>query len=298
MVSLSSIAPTDDSVLTEVTPKTLSNKSPAIVYHKGCLDGFGGAFAFYLKYGFDVEYFQGVYQDFDITPLYGREVYFVDFSVSLYDVETLLQHGCKITLLDHHKTAIEALGGMDHPNFIDLATTERSGCILAWEYCFPSKSIPDLFLHIEDRDLWKFEMDGTKEITTALYSLPMTFQSWSQEAFQISKLKDIGHHILGVQAKNIGAILGTSRRSIILHGINVPLINCPHMFVSELSDRVLNEHPWPFVVTYYDTISSRKYSLRSRGDFDVSTIAREFGGGGHPSAAGFSVPRDNELARI
>jgi len=30
-------------------------------------------------------------------------------------------------------------------------------------------------------------------------------------------------------------------------------------------------------------------ALRSRGDFDVSAVARQFGGGGHKAAAGFSV---------
>lgn len=32
-----------------------------------------------------------------------------------------------------------------------------------------------------------------------------------------------------------------------------------------------------------------QYSLRSRGDFDVSAIAKKFGGGGHKNAAGFNV---------
>jgi nanoRNase/pAp phosphatase (c-di-AMP/oligoRNAs hydrolase) len=31
-------------------------------------------------------------------------------------------------------------------------------------------------------------------------------------------------------------------------------------------------------------------SLRSNGDYDVSAIAKVFGGGGHKNAAGFEVP--------
>ena len=42
-----------------------------------------------------------------------------------------------------------------------------------------------------------------------------------------------------------------------------------------------------FSMTYYDDKSYRRWSLRSRGDFDVSVIAEERGGGGHASAAGF-----------
>jgi len=32
-----------------------------------------------------------------------------------------------------------------------------------------------------------------------------------------------------------------------------------------------------------------QYNLRSRGDFDVSEVAKQFGGGGHAGAAGFTV---------
>ena len=35
-----------------------------------------------------------------------------------------------------------------------------------------------------------------------------------------------------------------------------------------------------------------KCSLRSNGGYDVSTIAKVFGGGGHRNAAGFEVPID------
>jgi nanoRNase/pAp phosphatase (c-di-AMP/oligoRNAs hydrolase) len=33
------------------------------------------------------------------------------------------------------------------------------------------------------------------------------------------------------------------------------------------------------------------WSLRSRNGFDVSAVARSFGGGGHAAAAGFKRPR-------
>ena len=299
MENFSNTAQMGGSVHMGSTLKTLSSKSPAIVYHKGCLDGFGGAYVFYLKYGLTVEYFQGVYQEFDITPLFGREVYFVDFSVSADDIAILLSKGCKITVLDHHRTAIEALSGIQHPNFINKCDMQRSGCILAWQHCFPGKSIPGVFLHIEDRDLWKFSIEGTREVTSALYSLRMNFQTWSEEAFQISKLKEIGVHLLRQQENSIRSILAASTRSIRIHGIDTTLVNCPHMFTSELSNLILEEDKEIlYIVTYYDTRSSRKFSLRSRGDFDVSKIAQEFGGGGHPAAAGFSVSREHPLARI
>jgi nanoRNase/pAp phosphatase (c-di-AMP/oligoRNAs hydrolase) len=38
-----------------------------------------------------------------------------------------------------------------------------------------------------------------------------------------------------------------------------------------------------------------KCSLRSNGDYDVSAIAKAFGGGGHRNAAGFQVPVETLL---
>lgn len=41
-----------------------------------------------------------------------------------------------------------------------------------------------------------------------------------------------------------------------------------------------------------------KASLRSKGDIDVSLLARDFGGGGHKNAAGYRITGDFEKARL
>ncbi len=41
--------------------------------------------------------------------------------------------------------------------------------------------------------------------------------------------------------------------------------------------------------------SSYKFSLRSRGAIDVEQVARKFGGGGHPNAAGFTANGDRKV---
>lgn len=57
----------------------------------------------------------------------------------------------------------------------------------------------------------------------------------------------------------------------------------------------------PFSASYCDRgDGKRSYSLRSLGDFDVSAVARMFGGGGHRNAAGFVVdlPADSSGAMM
>lgn len=53
----------------------------------------------------------------------------------------------------------------------------------------------------------------------------------------------------------------------------------------------------PFAACYWDTPTHRIFSLRSSDTgMDVSTIAKQYGGGGHVHAAGFRVNRDSILA--
>ena len=59
---------------------------------------------------------------------------------------------------------------------------------------------------------------------------------------------------------------------------------------SEIGEYLINTYPEsPFAAIYFDVSSTvRKWSLRSRSNgFDVSRLAKQFGGG-HPGAAGFS----------
>jgi nanoRNase/pAp phosphatase (c-di-AMP/oligoRNAs hydrolase) len=49
-----------------------------------------------------------------------------------------------------------------------------------------------------------------------------------------------------------------------------------------------------FSATYYDISDARVFSLRSSKDgIDVSKVAVQYGGGGHPHAAGFKVKKPN-----
>jgi nanoRNase/pAp phosphatase (c-di-AMP/oligoRNAs hydrolase) len=61
--------------------------------------------------------------------------------------------------------------------------------------------------------------------------------------------------------------------------------------VSELVGRLADGHP--FAASWFQRTDGKfVYSLRVRdGDFDVSEFAKQFGGGGHAKAAGFTVDR-------
>ena len=60
---------------------------------------------------------------------------------------------------------------------------------------------------------------------------------------------------------------------------------------SEVGHELLQRYPEaPFAAIYFDTADGkRKWSLRGRGNVDVSALAKQFGGGGHHNAAGFTT---------
>ena len=76
----------------------------------------------------------------------------------------------------------------------------------------------------------------------------------------------------------------------------MPTINLPYMNCSDHVNRLLLES-WPdlgaqVAAGYFRRGDGKwQFSLRSTAPFDCSEIAKRFGGGGHPQAAGFTVDR-------
>lgn len=69
----------------------------------------------------------------------------------------------------------------------------------------------------------------------------------------------------------------------------VPCVNAPFWSISELVEELCEGHPFAFGWHISDK-GRAVYSLRSRGEYDVSELAKRWGGGGHKNAAGFNVP--------
>ena len=74
----------------------------------------------------------------------------------------------------------------------------------------------------------------------------------------------------------------------------VPVVNCPYQFASDVLHLLTTRYPdAAFAAGWSEQANGiRRYSLRGRStdDFDVSEIAKKFGGGGPPKAAGYEVP--------
>jgi oligoribonuclease NrnB/cAMP/cGMP phosphodiesterase (DHH superfamily) len=301
---------------------------PLVIYHANCADGFGAAFAAWLKLGEEAEYLATQYgEKVPLDPskiLYeDRDVYVLDFSFPKDTMDRLFAAAKQVVWLDHHKTAFEMWCGgiptsgywrndgeselsnsLSHEHYIELGN-DRSGAMLAWEYFHPDKEVPLLIKHIDDYDRWQFKIEGTKEFNKALWSYaPWSFGRWNDMVslgyFELNSsyyknFLNEGAAILRAHDANVQTVIkGATRECNLLHeehGYAVGLAaNCPPHLASDVGHALANASGTYGLLWYISKENKCKCSLRSNGDYDVSAIAKAFGGGGHKNAAGFEVP--------
>lgn len=283
---------------------------PLVIYHGNCADGFSAAWCFWRKFGVDAEYVAGVYQQSppDVT---GRDVYMVDFSYKRQVVEIMMKTARFVALIDHHKTAIEDL----QPLFAEYETEylayggerrvawycdlERSGATLAWDYLFPGEDRPLLLGHIEDRDLWRFKLAGTREIQAFVFSHEYSFDLWDKlmcaDQVELLKMTATGAAIERKHHKDVAELVAVCKRRMLIGAYDVPVASLPYTLVSDAAHLMAQGEP--FAACYWDTAEGRVFGLRATDEgIDVSEIAKQYGGGGHAKAAGFKVPRGHALA--
>lgn len=267
---------------------------PLVIYHGGCPDGFAAAYAltshFRQTAGSSCDLVPGVHGQPppDVT---GSDVYIVDFSYRRPVLKEMCRRARKVVVIDHHVSAEKDLQGLEleHDNLRVIFDMKKSGAVLAWEF-FNDTPPPQLFLHIQDRDLWQFALEGTNDIYAALMSRPLDFTLWDQLCN--------GDGSLDPLLSEGRAINRYRRRMIDLHrersvmatiaGYDVPVVNCYEDIMSDLVGELAEGHP--FAAGYQDKGDLRKWSLRSRdAGLDVSKIASAYGGGGHRNAAGFTT---------
>jgi hypothetical protein len=186
-----------------------------------------------------------------------------------------------LVILDHHKSAQEEIGDLPFVHF-DM---DRSGAMLAWQYCHPDEEPPPLIGYVQDRDLWRFELPNSRAVTAALGSYPMDFQVWS--TLDVADLAREGEAILRFRDQTVASIVGFARWGEI-GGYRVPVVNATAHW-SDVGEAMLKKYPEaPFVGAWFeDAEGTRRWSLRSRPGFDVSVVAKKLGGGGHAQASGF-----------
>jgi len=261
------------------------------IYHGNCADGFGAAWVVrkaFMERDLPLpEFYPAKYTEPppDVT---GKRVIMVDFSYKRPTLLEMAEQAEYMIIYDHHATAKDDL--VDLPDNVETVfDMARSGAMITWDEQFPDKSPPRLLRHIQDRDLWQWELPDTKEIMAAVFSYPYGFNAWDMlMEVPVDTLAMDGIPILRRQDKDIREILSVATMKVVLiDGHKVPLVNIPHMWGSDACHILCEGKPF---AAYYWIDSEGIYNFGMRSDkngVDVREIAEKFGGGGHKHAAGF-----------
>ncbi len=262
------------------------------IYHGNCLDGFGAAWAVHYALGENIAFYKGIHQQSppDVT---GLDVFLVDFSYKKDVLEAMLKTAASITILDHHISAEEDLCDLLNNGEINgLFDMNKSGAMLTWEWFKPEKQVPELIKHIQDRDLWLFKLESSREINAALASYPFDFEVWDKlmadNSGELEMLKRDGEAIERKLQKDVKDLITSGVRRMTIASYDVPVLNATSAYVSDAGHIMsIGE---PFAACYWDHPDGRSFSLRSSNDgVDVAEVAKKYGGGGHKKAAGFTV---------
>lgn len=188
-----------------------------------------------------------------------------------------------------------------------LFDMDRSGAMIAYEFFHSNDRIPQLIHHIQDRDLWLFKIGRTREVQANLFSHPYDFKVWDDLMFRLDDPDEHMKFVAGGIAierkhlKDVEELVNATKREMCIGGYWVWVANLPYTMASDACHLMCKMDMYPkgsgeltttppFAASYYDKPDGRVFSLRSIGDFDVSEIAKKYGGGGHKNAAGFTVP--------
>lgn len=293
----------------------MNEKRPLVLYHANCSDGFCAAWVAHKKFGAAADYLPVQYGQ-SPPDVAGRRVFILDFSYKRPVMRSLLSQAEQIVVLDHHKTAESELAGLvdefvQRPDLIanppgshlpvihfDMG---KSGGRLAWDYFFGDDYAkkyenadslrPWLVDYTEDRDLWRWKLPDSRELSAWLASVERSFEAWGLYEHMGRKEREScveqGAAILRYQSQMVDSICANANE-IDLDGHRVLSVNTSILF-SEVAGKLAEGRPFG-VAWFQRQDGKRVHSLRSTSaGVDVSEIAKRHGGGGHRNAAGFEA---------
>ena len=316
-----------------------------IYYHGDCLDGFGAAYATWRKYR-DRAAFRPMHygQTWSAEEVAGRDVVILDFSFAADDLRGMARLARSVLQLDHHASAHRQWAGrlQEGPDGLachfdpQLPLTVafdlgKSGARLAWERFHPAQPLPLALAHVEDADLWRFALPGSRPFCRALRLRPFAFDAWNEivegsasdtseryrsmlaegeaiERFFASEVERLAGGTLvmpavlkceaadPLQARLEGQALGEGERDG--HTVTGLAINASALFASELGHRLAQRSASFGLIWQLGGDGNIQVSLRADGKVNVARLAERYGGGGHPNAAGFSLPPSRFFAEV
>lgn len=228
--------------------------------------------------------------DWDVNDVIDSYCIVVDFSFT--NMEELNQYPDRLCWIDHHKTAMEQNKALWEDTSIDgLRDLTKAGCELTWEYFHTDAQIPRAIELIADRDIWKFvfgdDSRAFHEYATMKFKNPFVGLLTPMKNV-VKEWVQIGYILLEKKKEQVRQSYEDGV-DIIFHNHKTRTINT-NLNVSDTGEMCYKNG---YAIALIWSIRNGKVvcSLRSNC-IDVSAIAKEYDGGGHKYASGFTVSFD------
>jgi uncharacterized protein len=273
----------------------MSESKVVVLYHDDCVDGLTSGYLAWKEFGSEASYYAVQYGKPVPCELGGKDVFILDFCYPAQRlVDMVFVDGVStLTVLDHHKTAqadVEVAGEQlkSARNVLIRFDMDKSGAGLTADH-FNSR---DWWVdYVEDRDLWRFKLPNSESINAFIQSVERTFEAYDAARLTM-ELEEA--HVLGLGALRYLEMytreVTKHVRYVTIGGYpDIPVVNAPFVGISEVVGSLAKKAL--FAVGWSQRGDGKiAFSLRSSGDFDVSELAKAYGGGGHKGAAGFTLP--------
>ncbi len=240
--------------------------------------------------------------DYDGTPIpweaveKAEKIIVVDFSFPVEDMQRLAE-GRELVWIDHHKSAMQEFAGIadDWPGIRDLS---EAACVLTWKYFFPDRPVPRAIVLVGDRDIWRWAEKDTGPFNESLYNRDnhaYTDELWTplleDDLSLVGQMIEDGRRLREISLRRVEDLMNARSFEVRFEGYRTLAVNAKGN--GDIGDYG-RERGYDIVYTYVDEMQPgglmTTVTLFS-AKVDVSVIAKKYGGGGHPGAAGFSFPR-------
>ncbi|PKI63326.1 hypothetical protein CRG98_016317 [Punica granatum] len=308
-----------------------SLKKAAVLYHYPCPDGAFAALAAHMYFSAfpstPALFFPNtVYNPIKPQQLPLHEIddlYLLDFVGPPGFVQEVSSQVNRVVVLDHHKTALETLGGDSDTaeNVLKVIDMGRSGATIAHDY-FKQKLAGNsarvkefermrrLFEYVEDADLWRWNLPNSKAFSSGLNDLNIEFDVGASPSLfhqllslDLDSVISQGMLSLSHKQKLIDEALLQSYEIALGGGVfgrclAVDADSDLSQLRSELGKQLADKSQKMnlrsigaivYRVPEFQNDELLKISLRSEGDEDTTSISQKFGGGGHWNASSFML---------
>lgn len=267
-------------------------------YHSADLDGLACGAIFRKTFPeaqlIGIDYGESV----DIQP--GDTVYMADISLPIEEMCRLSLVAKRFVWVDHHGTAIRAFEASQHEHNIESFLREgTAACELLWEYLYPDIAPSDVIRLLGQYDIWNQEWPfnwekvvlpfqwGMRLRVPSLDKFPERFLSERIEFGTIENIISTGNDIIEYQA-NQDARLMKGSFVVEFEGLRCLCVNAAGAG-SLTFKSVYDPEKHDIMAAFFFDGEKWRVSLRSdKGEVNCGEIAKLYGGGGHPGAAGFA----------